>query len=215
MNGNWGVFPYFPSGAIVVSNIEDGLYVFTPTYAQACYLEGTVTDSITGFPINGATIKVTGSSLALTETTNISGVYATGAPAPGGTFTITYSATKYKTKTITGVQLSSGALTLKDVKLIPTASGIFDNELYDASLSVYPNPFTNDINISYEFQSKVNAGSAILLTDMLGKEIQKFEVSDMKGNLSINTGLNAGVYFVRIVSGQASSSPIKIIKMEE
>ncbi len=215
MNGNWGVFPYFPSGAIVVSNIEDGLYVFTPTYAQACYLEGTVTDSITGFPINGATIKVTGSSLALTETTNISGVYATGAPAPGGTFTITYSATKYKTKTITGVQLSSGALTLKDVKLIPTASGIFDNELYDASLSVYPNPFTNDINISYEFQSKVNAGSAILLTDMLGKEIQKFEVSDMKGNLSINTALNAGVYFVRIVSGQASSSPIKIIKMEE
>ena len=113
------------------------------------------------------------------------------------------------------MQLSSGALTLKDVKLIPTASGIFDNELYDASLSVYPNPFTNDINISYEFQSKVNAGSAILLTDMLGKEIQKFEVSDMKGNLSINTALNAGVYFVRIVSGQASSSPIKIIKMEE
>lgn len=214
-NGDWGVFPYFPSGAIVVSNIEDGLYVFTPTYTQACYLEGTVTDSITGFPINAATVSVAGNSTSLTELTTVSGAYATGVAAPGGTYTVTYSANKYKTKTITGVQLSSGQLTLKDVKLVPTSAGIFENGLYDANLSVYPNPFTNDINIAYEFQSKVTPGSAILLTDMLGKEIRKVEVSDMKGTLSINTSLNAGVYFVRIVNGQTSSNPIKIIKMQE
>ena len=214
-NGDWGVFPYFPSGTIVVSNIEDGLYVFTPTYAQACYLEGTVTDSVTGFPINAVTVTVTGNGSSLTELTNVSGAYATGVAAPGGTYSITYSAKNYKTKTITGVQLSSGALTLKNVLLVPTSAGIFENELFDASLNVYPNPFTDNLNIAYEFQNRTNAGSAVILTDMLGKELQKFEISNNKGTLSVNTELNPGVYFVRMISGQSSSGTVKIIKMQE
>src|SRR3954471_19089319 len=138
-NGDWGVFPYFPSGTIVVSNIEDGLYVFTPTYNQACYFEGVVTDSLTGLPINGVSMKASGSSLALSEVTTISGAYATGVPAPGGIYTATYSASGYKTKVLTGVQLSSGVLTQKDVQLVPTSFGISESELNNANLNAYPN----------------------------------------------------------------------------
>lgn len=39
-NGAWGVYPFLPSGTIVVSNIEDGLHVLTPTYMRACWLRG-------------------------------------------------------------------------------------------------------------------------------------------------------------------------------
>ncbi|HEY4800284.1 MAG TPA: choice-of-anchor B family protein, partial [Bacteroidia bacterium] len=42
MDHDWGVFPFFPSGTIVASDIENGLFVCKPTYVRASYLEGTV-----------------------------------------------------------------------------------------------------------------------------------------------------------------------------
>src|SRR4051812_23336681 len=160
-------------------------------------------------------MKASGSSLALSEVTTISGAYATGVPAPGGIYTATYSASGYKTKVLTGVQLSSGVLTQKDVQLVPTSFGISESELNNANLNAYPNPFTNEITISYEFQNKLSAGSTIQVADMLGKKVQEFAITDMKGNISVTPELKAGVYFVRIVNGQASSNPIKVVKVSD
>jgi choice-of-anchor B domain-containing protein len=214
-NGDWGVFPYFPSGTIIVSNIEDGLYVFTPTYTPACYLEGTVTDSLTNKPINKASVTVKMTSSSLSETTTVTGTYATGMPAPGGTYTVTYAATNYKTKVLTDVQMTSGVLTLKDVKLVPSSyNDISENEL-EANLSAYPNPFTNEITISYDFQKKAATNSTIQLTDMLGKVVQEFAINDMNGIITIKPELHAGIYFVRVINGYAASNPIKIVKTRE
>ena len=209
-NGDWGVFPYFPSGNIVVSNIEDGLYVFTPTYQPACYLEGTVTDSITNLPINAATIEVVNTTLK--EITKASGKYATGMAAPGGTYTVKYSATNYITKTLNNVTLSSGVLTLKDVKLLSKSyNGISENELANVSINAYPNPFTNEITISYEFQNQIS-GSFLKVVDMLGRNIDQVEIDQLKGSVTLRPDVNAGVYFVSIVNGTSSSPPVKIIK---
>ncbi|MEY4111414.1 MAG: hypothetical protein RLZZ46_1770, partial [Bacteroidota bacterium] len=57
-NGCWGVYPFLPSGNLVASDIEGGLYVLTPTYVRAAYLEGTVTDSICGDPLAGVTVTI-------------------------------------------------------------------------------------------------------------------------------------------------------------
>src|SRR5690606_39243189 len=51
-NGCWGVYPYLPSGLIIASDIEEGLYVLNPTYVQGAYLAGTVTDAVTTNPLN-------------------------------------------------------------------------------------------------------------------------------------------------------------------
>jgi choice-of-anchor B domain-containing protein len=89
-DGCWGAFPFFPSGTIVTSNIGSNapndptrLYVLTPTYKRACYLEGIVTDGCTGEVLSDATVKII-SNDPLTETrTNPLGVYRTGQPTPG------------------------------------------------------------------------------------------------------------------------------------
>ena len=39
-----GEYILLPSGTIVASDIDNGLYVLSPTYIRACYLEGTITD---------------------------------------------------------------------------------------------------------------------------------------------------------------------------
>lgn len=117
--GAWGVYPYLPSGTIVVSNIGEGLWVFSPTYVRACYLEGIVTDSITTLPLNTCTVRILTTSV--TDYSNITGQYRTGYHVPG-TYSIQFSKSGYYTKTITGVNLSAGVVTNLNVALRPMTS---------------------------------------------------------------------------------------------
>lgn len=118
-NGVWGVYPYLPSGNLVVSDIEGGLYVMTPTYQRACFIEGLVTDSITGLPINGAQVQVVATNI--NEITNVTGNYS-GGLATAGLYDITASAFGYVSKTITGVSLTNGNTTTLNIQLDPGAT---------------------------------------------------------------------------------------------
>ncbi|MDV7396356.1 hypothetical protein RZS08_33485, partial [Arthrospira platensis SPKY1] len=51
-NGAWGLYPFLPSQTVLVADITNGLFVLRPTFMRACWLEGVVTDSITGANIN-------------------------------------------------------------------------------------------------------------------------------------------------------------------
>ncbi|MBK9335727.1 MAG: carboxypeptidase regulatory-like domain-containing protein [Lewinellaceae bacterium] len=123
--GCWGVYPYFPSGTIVASNIRaqgtnDGeMWVLTPTYTRGCYLEGTVTDSVTGNPIPGAAVLIL--SNGLSENTNNFGEYRM-AQLQGGTVDVSISYPGYVTKVLS-VALSNGVLTLLNVQLAPPGGG--------------------------------------------------------------------------------------------
>ncbi len=119
MDGNWGVYPYLPSGNLVVSNIDEGLFVLTPTYVRAAYLEGSVTDSICNTVIDRVHVNI--SSVNVTDSTNNSGNYKTGTAVPG-TYTITFSKAGYQSKTITGVVLTAGQVTNLNVKLYSSAT---------------------------------------------------------------------------------------------
>lgn len=115
-NGCWGVYPYLPSGNIIASDIENGVFVLAPNYVQGAYLEGIVTDAVTTNPINNALVQLV--STTFSDNTNLSGDYATGVGS-GGTFDVTYSKLGYVSQTITGVVLTNGVTTTLDVQLIP------------------------------------------------------------------------------------------------
>jgi choice-of-anchor B domain-containing protein len=71
--GNWGTYPYFPSGKIISSDMQTGLYVFTFDGAQRMSVSGVITDAVTGLPIPGAVIEVP--SLGRTVTADANGRY--------------------------------------------------------------------------------------------------------------------------------------------
>ncbi|MBL7994242.1 choice-of-anchor B family protein [bacterium] len=71
--GAWGVYPYFPSGNIAVSDISGGLYVLGFSGKETGQISGIVTDSISGEPIKDVTITLLQDNL--TRTTNDSGRY--------------------------------------------------------------------------------------------------------------------------------------------
>ncbi|MFN0216278.1 MAG: choice-of-anchor B family protein [Saprospiraceae bacterium] len=85
--GCWGVYHNFSSGTIIASNIDVGgageLWLLTPNYVRACYLEGTITNAITGALLPGAQIQVLGSNPFLQEISATNGIYKTGQRAEG------------------------------------------------------------------------------------------------------------------------------------
>ncbi len=118
-NGCWGVYPFLPSGNIVASDINNGLFVLTPTYVRGCYLEGTITDTCSGIVIPNATVTI--NSVNISKPGKLTGIYKTGTAVPG-TYSVTFSKTGYISKTVNNVALTNGVLTSLNVKLKPVNS---------------------------------------------------------------------------------------------
>lgn len=148
-DGAWGVYPYLPSGNILVSGINEGLFVLGPTYVRACYLEGFVTDSICNTPLQGVTVNILTATNA-TTTTDVTGSYKTGYYLPG-TYTVTFSKPGYTSKTITGVNLSAATITNINLKLFAPSSNSFSGYTEDAMLLSPLN------NVSVEISNTTNS----------------------------------------------------------
>lgn len=76
------------------------------------------------------------------------------------------------------------------------------------NVSVYPNPVTGDqINLKYELSRYSNVTIKIL--DVLGNDIitlynQRVDAGERNFSYSLNSKLNRGFYFIRIVAGTES-----------
>jgi choice-of-anchor B domain-containing protein len=123
-SGCWGVYPFFPSGTVVATNISaqgtnDGeLWIVTPNYVRACYLEGKITNGATTNPLNGATIELL--STAIQEFSGADGQFKTG-QTQAGLFTARISKSGFQTAE-TEVLLENGKVTLLEVELFPEGS---------------------------------------------------------------------------------------------
>ncbi|MCF8246432.1 MAG: choice-of-anchor B family protein [Saprospiraceae bacterium] len=129
-SGAWGAYPFLPSGLVLLTDIGNGLFVCGATYVRACWLEGTVTDAVTGLPIAGASAHIA-STQANAATTGLDGVYKTG-QAIAGDFDVTYSANGYISKTVSAT-LDNGVLTIVDVELEPLSSFTFSGQTVKAT----------------------------------------------------------------------------------
>lgn len=137
-SGCWGAYPYLNSGLILATDQTEGLFVLQPTYTQGCYLEGTVTDATTNAMLSDVRISLT--TLNMTETTDMLGDYATGV-ADAGSYTITYEKFGYISETRT-VSLTNGAITIEDVALNLASTSSFDIIVLDAQTNL-PIPDAN------------------------------------------------------------------------
>jgi choice-of-anchor B domain-containing protein len=113
-NGTWGVYPFLPSGTIVVSNIEDGLYVYSPTYVRACYLEGTVKDSVCNTALTGVTVNI--STVNVSDVSDLNGIIRTGTAVPG-TYNVTFSKAGYQNYVMNNVVFAPGVVDTFNIKM--------------------------------------------------------------------------------------------------
>jgi choice-of-anchor B domain-containing protein len=194
--GVWDAYPFFPSGRIIAGDRQNGLFVLNPDYVRAGYLEGTVTDTATGNPLNGVDVFFSGLMPGQTLSTDILGTYKTGSP-DSGLFLVSFVKAGYESKT-RYVTLRPGEVTQLDVQLRPLGyvppppAGDFSD------LAVWPVPADDRLEIlGIPFSV-----DEVKLTDMNGKTIFTQKVNEHP-YLVLDTRFWAqGVYGLHFVAGK-------------
>lgn len=202
--GAWGVYAYLPSGNIIVSNIYngEGLFVLTPTYVRAAYLEGTITDAANSNPLSNVSVQITSPSIL--DNSRVDGTYGTGI-AGSGTVDVTYSLAGYFPQTFTNISLTAGAVTTQDVQLVST-TGIKENS--NTSVSIYPNPTKDKFQV-LGLKSKVEK---VEIYNIIGEIIFNLTIQQ-SNNLTIDLSNQPnGVYLLKMTDEQGSISYSKIVK---
>jgi hypothetical protein len=192
----WEADPYLNSGNIIATDkMECRLYIFQPVYQRACYLEGIVTDSISGFPLFNVLVSI--DSAGVTKQTNLIGEYKTGY-ADSGLYVITFSASGYYTKQVT-VSLQNGILTTLNVELTPAATDIV--EVRNTGVTIYPNPAGNTIKVSTD-----RIIEHYKISDASGRVVAEKNISGDSVNSIDISHLSRGIYLIELKGNGFSSS---------
>ncbi|MFK7982329.1 MAG: choice-of-anchor B family protein [Saprospiraceae bacterium] len=210
-SGIWGAFPFFESGTVIGSDINNGLFILKPTYIRACYLEGVVLDSISGLPLDGVAITIL-SADANKDLSNLNGSYKTG-QVSAGVFDVSFAKAGYQTKTALA-RLENGELTVLNMALaavdssMTTSIPLLSNV---ETLTIYPNPFINQMTLQYEL-THLEANTQLVITDLLGQQISTQAINEKSGFIKLGIDWTPGVYFARLAANGLYSAPIKMIK---
>lgn len=173
-DGDWGVYPYLPSGNLIVSDIDNGLFILGPTYSPAASLEGNITDFVTTSPIDNALIEIV--TTPLTDNSDVIGDYYSGV-GTGGTFDVTFSKLGYVSQTISNVVLTNGNTTVVDVELVPLVTFTLQGTVEDES----GNPISNAQVVITDAQS---------VTTVTTNGLGVFDVSTfLEGAYDVSIGL--------------------------
>jgi choice-of-anchor B domain-containing protein len=208
-NGSWGAYPYLPSGNILASDIEEGLYILSVDYVRASFLQGIVSDSITGTPMFDVTVEVMGTDL-ITQTA-FDGSYEFGSTI-SGTFDVQFSKEEYTTKVIPGVEIVSGAILDLDVVMSPEViSSIASQSAFDR-FNLYPNPFESIISLDYRFAGERGSPLQLVLINLMGEQIQSIDLTGIEGTARMGQGIPSGIYFVQVSDGQQVFETRRIVK---
>ncbi|MEM1123637.1 MAG: choice-of-anchor B family protein [Bacteroidota bacterium] len=122
-NGAWGVFPFFESGIIIVSDQTNGLFVLQPTYQRASFFEGVIRDAASGNGLANVAIKgVFRNTVVIDQRSGVDGKFNIGTTLSGA-IEFTFSKQDYRTETVI-IDLVNGELAERSLNLLPTGVSI-------------------------------------------------------------------------------------------
>ena len=171
-NGVWGVTPYLPSGLVIASDINTGLYVFETNYVRAAYLEGVVSDADTGSPLDGVTIVFEGGQLN-SNVSDVVGSYKTG-QAAAGEYTVTFERAGYN-PTVATANLVNGEVTILDIEMTPlqsfSLSGTVSSDLDNTPIANASILFRNE---EFMYETTTNQDGVFNIDAAFGGEYEVF-----------------------------------------
>jgi choice-of-anchor B domain-containing protein len=187
-SGCWGAYPYLPSGNILATDRQQGLFVLSSNYSRGCYFNATVIDSVSRQNIIIANVEVLTTDMI--GTTNIFGNFRAG-QAQGGTFQVVVAKAGYETDTFS-ISLTNGVLLNKQFALLPFGISRSEQELLN-NISIYPNPAQSLVKVDGFLGSGKNLKWS--LTDLRGRLIQHGDL-DAGGSKEINFGEHLKGYYL-------------------
>lgn len=209
-NGCWGVFPFYPSGKIIASDINGvgnstgKLSVIEFNNARAGIVRGVVKDAVTEQVIAGAQIRAI-DFYNKTRTSNSDGIYRIRT-VQGENKRFVVSANGYRTDTLRITVPPNGDSIIVDINLQPNMSEtqISERPQRFALNQNYPNPFNPTTIISYQLESP--SVVKLELFDVMGRKLATLvnarqSVGSHQYTLNATQlGLSSGTYFYRLTA---------------
>ena len=159
--GVWGSYPWLPSGKILSSDRNNGLFVFIPNYVRAAYLEGTVVDSITHQPINNAVVQILSDEVIYPSATKTDGTFKMGKAVPGQ-YDVLVTKSGYFPKTIS-FNFINGEILTPVIELLPIPSYQVSGKVVYTDQTGVPNARVLLMNDEFEFRTIADANGNFLM----------------------------------------------------
>lgn len=207
---SWDASPYLPSGNIIATDVDSGLFILAPTYIRGCYLEGVVTDSITGALLNNVFVEIL--TTPVMDSTILTGEYKVGL-ADAGIYSVSFSKPGYQTKTINNVSLSNGNLTTLNIQLWDGTVGVKEELFPENLITIAPNPFNGsaDVIINSELINQFQS-LQFVVTDMCGREVLKTSITEKTTIVIDGNDFESGLYFYSLYTNSTLLKTGKLIK---
>lgn len=200
--GNWGVYPYFSSGKIIISDREEGLFVLQPHYSRAAYLTGNVFDTLNNIPLSNASVEIIGTSYI--KETLYNGTYNIGV-ADSGYYDIRVTKPGCSTVMKSNILLETAIEKVEnfETKCINTGINDANSDNYKAFFNT-----AGTLTIEYEGNKTI---TDIKITDALGQTIKSIATNSKQFSVQYTKQLNVGIYFISLYSNNKIYTT-KIIK---
>lgn len=205
-NGAWGAYPYLPSGIILVTDRQEGLFVLDSDYPKACFFTAFVKDTATGNPIINASITMVGASIS--GNTNIFGNFRDG-QRDTGNYVVVVQKSGYYPDTLL-VKMREGVLVSRTVNLIPFGFDLDENMAQNEGFQLFPNPATGSFWV--ELDKVEDPKVSIRISDAEGKRVYAMETNVVGGEkLKLSPDLPSGIYTLEVTNGVLQFLPKKLI----
>lgn len=143
--GNWGAYPYLPSGNILATDRAFGLYILEANYKRASRIMGEVRDSLTKQVLFNTDFYLSVADDSLIS--DLNGEYIYGTMATGWDTIILNWPGYYPYKE--AISLNSGVNNHHDIVLIPLVIGQAEMD-QQKQVELFPNPTVDVLNLKFE-----------------------------------------------------------------
>ncbi len=91
-------------------------------------------------------------------------------------------------------------------------SNVKENNPESLGLSIFPNPFSDEIKADYKLNNEIQPGARFVVSDITGRVVFEKAITSKEGTAVLNINTASGFYFVNIINGHEKTPVIKIIK---
>lgn len=190
--GCWGVYPYLPSGNILASDREEGLFILSPNYKRAAYLEGLISDTALNTNPKGIRVEIIGTDYIKESTVN--GTYKIGV-ADQGFYDVRFSSPNCQTIIVSGIELLEGLVYNLDIETNCQKNVSIKNIEEQKPYKILPNPFKDKLSLEFDTKSKLKS---VAIYNALGKEMKNILINENIARLDFLNNWEAGTYFIKI-----------------
>ena len=178
-------------------------------YIRASFVQGTVTDSLTGSPLFNVTVEIL--ETFFTTQTAFDGTYSFGSTL-SGVYDIQFSKEGYNTEIVYDVEIINGVILDLDVDLSPEVISAVEDLAGGNRFDLYPNPFESKVTLDYSVAEAAPGQLRVQLYNLMAEQVLDLSPGNTEGRMAIGEGLPSGIYFLKVLNGQQVVETKRLIK---